>query len=684
MTDMPGAERARITLCFCLLFGVVLTLAGRLVFLQVVRYSEAAERVVDVRSRTEGIPAERCRITDRDGRLLAYDRPVYEAWGEVYFRVDERGRPKKLAHAVGSLVSDLMLVFERDETITPDLAAAEDLRDRLTDRIYAKVDKRLKRLAKTIVEKRRAREKFKPRWVKVDTPIHSEIVDAGAVLELRALDVRRGHKAPYRMYVHLQKRFERVYTAPQLMAGLVGRVVDDHERGVTQVGVSGLERLSIAKPRGVGQRELRVDARLVPYWTARRRGAEQALRMHTTLDLELQRTAQDELMAAVAAVTKKYGSAPEWGGMVAVDVPTGDLLAVASFSQRVADGERVAGVDNDCLGAFAPTDSVFEPGSVVKPLVFALGLQRGVVDWTKPVDCRSLRLPIERPRKLRRIRDSHKCGVITPREILIESSNIGAVRVGMQLGAEGLEEYLSRYRLRDDLEIPLPQRKHRILPPRLTSMNWNEQHVWTGPSLCYGYGIQTTVMHLARAYLTMISGRARTLRLIDSVEIDGKLHRIPSRDADSQPFLAPSTRDRVVEAMTAMVDGADGATAGSLTRMLRKMRVPEKLIAGKTGTSEFPAGAPVKTRTASFAGFAPARDPRVLVLCVLQKKGADLFYGGTYAAPAAGRLLLEVLDRGPRRSVRISKGSQVSAMSNGEFSTEHAARGRSASRQKGR
>ena len=128
----------------------------------------------------------------------------------------------------------------------------------------------------------------------------------------------------------------------------------------------------------------------------------------------------------------------------------------------------------------------------------------------------------------------------------------------------------------------------------------------------------------------------------------------------------------ILETMVAIVAGAEGSTAGPLTRMLDQRGIPRGILGGKTGTSEYDAKVrdaagglrEVTIRTSSFVGFAPAVAPRYLVVCVLQKEGAAAFYGGRYAAPAAGRLLLTALSRagdadqpaGGRRSVRAPGG----------------------------
>lgn len=686
-TSLPvRAERSRIILCFAL-FGVGVVAVGvRLFDLQILRHHDARRSVDHKLTRPEPLPARRCRIADRDGALLAHDRRVFSVRGETYLRADATATglagPERLDRMVSDLAAALRLDLGAREKFAAGGGALNVLHERLADRL----PRQLARLRRDVAAAKARGDRSVPKDVRINFPVHDALSDAAAIGALRELDrrtARSGRKLPYALFLHFERRHERVYSAPDLTAGVVGRVravFDDS--GVDRIGASGLERLSIARSGDDGVRRTRVNARGVPYWTSHSHPPDAPMTLHTTLDLELQRLAQRHLLdVAVQSVIDKYGAPPEWGAMIAVDVPTGGVLAMASFLQDPLEKTRVAHLPT---GAFVPTQFVFEPGSVVKPLVFALGLQRQQIDWSKRVDCASGTLPMGGARVRRRIYDSHPCGLLTPRGVLINSSNIGAVKFAMALGAEGLEDYLRLFGLRTTVDLPIPERRNRIVPPRpIPQLHRREREIYTAPSLCFGYGAQVNVAHVARAYLTFLSGRRRELRLIDAIEAqdrDGVTRRraVPVSDEGSPRFLSRTVVGQVKEALVAMVDGAEGATAPRLTQMLRRLGVPASRIGGKTGTSEYPPGVPSeqKRRTASFVGFAPAAEPQILVVCYLQKTGARSFYGGSYAAPAVGRLLLDALER---RRHRASSRRQVSALR--DPTTE---RGLSVSTQKGR
>ena len=208
-------------------------------------------------------------------------------------------------------------------------------------------------------------------------------------------------------------------------------------------------------------------------------------------------------------VAAHYGSVPEWAGLVLVDVKTGGILAAASYT-AAKDGSR------DRNGAFAPTQRLFPPGSVVKPLHVAMVLERGLLDWNETIDCRPGYLAgsdFVRPVPARRtIRDSHQNGPLPVSQVLIQSSNIGATRIGLRLGPDGHDEYLQRYGFGAPSGAELPGELVGTVPSQIASQSVNEQYVFAGPSVLFGYQIQATILQVARAYLDS-AGQVMTFTL---------------------------------------------------------------------------------------------------------------------------------------------------------------------------
>ena len=550
--------------------------------------------------------------------MLAYDRMVLEVRAEVRVPSEEA---QDRAEFTAELASDLAFALSTD----PALGTRTEIVRRLEGRI------------------RRALA-GSPR--KIDFLVDSGIESAAVLDLLRAIDARRSF-----LFLHYNRNHVRVYPERAATAGIVGfvgeKLIDD---GTSVPVYRGMEALLGLRPGSKGNWTVWQDARANRYWTDDLERPARPAVLECTLDLELQKAAHEELQRAVDAVTDKYESPPEWGAMCLAEVETGEVLALASFR----DGERPE------TAAFSPLQNLYEPGSVVKPLVFSIALRRGLLNWHQETfDCRpSGAGGWYVPNSRRLIRDEHDCGDLDPRAILVESSNIGAVQVGLRLGREGFAEYLDTYRFAQKTQLGIPgESQGWISADRVGGVMGMPQRtfwVYTAPSLSFGYETNVTPVQLLRAYLTLLSGRPRELQLYRRTAVSGRVHDVP-KPPEGERFLTDAQLGLLVDAMRGVVSDEPNATGRWLFEELQEKGMP--VVAGKTGTSQNLAGQ-TWIRTASFAGFAPVDKPRYLAVCVLQKPGAAAFWGGRYAAPAAGRLLLRALTQSlPERPL----DAQVSA-----------------------
>jgi cell division protein FtsI/penicillin-binding protein 2 len=163
-------------------------------------------------------------------------------------------------------------------------------------------------------------------------------------------------------------------------------------------------------------------------------------------------------------------------------------------------------------------------------------------------------------------------------------------------------------------------------------------------------------MQLARAYLRLFRGRDAELRLVRGAEVGGAWQPAPASPT-GRAFRAEVV-DAVRAAMADVVSADPHATGVYLHgRMLKELGIDlHGVVGGKTGTAASTIGIPgrgsVSVRNASFVGFLPADAPRWLAVCVLQKDDSARFYGGSYAAPPAVRLLLQCQQLEERRLLR--------------------------------
>jgi cell division protein FtsI (penicillin-binding protein 3) len=208
---------------------------------------------------------------------------------------------------------------------------------------------------------------------------------------------------------------------------------------------------------------------------------------------------------------------------------------------------------------------------------------------------------------------------MTVSEILAHSSNVGAVTIGLQLGSERFSRWIERLGFGRPTGVRFPGEERGIVP------ELSEYSGSTMGNLPIGQGLAVTPMQMAAGYAAIANGGVlRTPRLIESVGGEpapvGRGRRVIGAD------VAASVRK--------MLEGvlAPGGTASEVS-------VPGYTLAGKTGTAEVAeGGAYSETKyVASFIGFAPAADPRLLVGVIVDQPQGDI-YGGSVAAPAFGEI----------------------------------------------
>ena len=327
-----------------------------------------------------------------------------------------------------------------------------------------------------------------------------------------------------------------------------------------------------------------------------------------TLDAELQRIAENELARAIAK-TEAGG-----GDIVLLDPRTGEILALAS--------ERTDGAADQISGLGDP----YEPGSTLKPFLLASLLSEGVVDLDEIVDVEDGRLRIGS----RVISDVHGYDTLSVRGIISRSSNVGAAKLSARLTPAVQHRYLRDFGfgMRTQLGY-LSESPGRLSRPE----SWTSL---SPASHAIGYEISATSLQLAIAYGAIANGgvlmRPRLVR-----EIRDPFGRLVQR-------FDPSPVRRVIsEEVAAAVRGVLEEVVREGTGTLASMA--QFAVAGKTGTARLAVNgryAPGRYR-ASFIGFAPADDPRIVILTRLEDPKGGVYYGGAIAAPTSQATLRAAL-----------------------------------------
>lgn len=402
--------------------------------------------------------------------------------------------------------------------------------------------------------------------------------------------------------VYSEDSSKRHYPAGAVAGSLVGFV-----GGSDYQGMSGIERAFDDVLAGTdGSLEYERDdlGRRIPLGSQTRVDPAPGRGLVLTVNRDLQWHTQRALAAKVEETGAVSGSA------VVVDVSTGDILTMADYPGL--DPRYPARTPRPDRGIRSVEES-YEPGSVQKPLTIAAAVDSGFVDPDEVFDVPDTLI---RGGEVVSNWDSHPDYQLSLHGILARSSNTGTVLVAEQVPKETLRDYLVDFGYGKEIGLGLPGETPGLLPT-----NWAD---FTRDTIAFGQGVGTTILHLASSYATLANDGVRMpLRVIDAVtEPDGTSRPLPA----DEPTRVVS--EETAELVTGMLEGvmAPGGTAEQLT-------VPGYRVAGKTGTAEKidPATGEYDLRTMSFAGYAPAEDPRLAVVVSIQEP--DGGGGGTVAGP---------------------------------------------------
>lgn len=320
-----------------------------------------------------------------------------------------------------------------------------------------------------------------------------------------------------------------------------------------------------------------------------------------SLDVRVQYALESELAAAAQSAHASGGAA------IMLNARTGEVLAMASWPTF---DPNAAGQAGDDARRDRVAGDVHELGSTIKPFTVAMALQENV---TTPAELFDLS-PFEIDGG--QIQDHEPIeGLATLREVIAHSSNIGAARLALRLGAARQRAHLQRLGLTQPTQLQLGRNETPLAPAARSRRDI--------AALGFGYGLAATPASLAGAYTVFANGGARVEPTMLALAPDQEVQR-------TQVFSADAARI-VLGYLRAAVTGGTGRAAD----------VPGLAVAGKTGTAEKlqgAAGYDQGRNFSSFAGVFPANDPRYVIVLALDDTGAGAA-GGAVAAPAVADIL---------------------------------------------
>ncbi len=417
--------------------------------------------------------------------------------------------------------------------------------------------------------------------------------------------------------VQVRKTSSRRYIEGSMAAPVIGLVGRDEQ------GLAGLEyQLDgvLAGEAGLLVQEVDGLGQPIPFGPRAELPYQQGASVVLTIDRNLQWLAEATLKRAV----EEWNA--EGGHIIMMDPRNGDILALASlptYNPMTIDLDRPESMA--LLRSRAASD-IYEPGSTMKVITMAAALDAGIVSpETTFIDTGAV---VIEDRTIKNFDLSYH-GEQTMTQVLQRSLNTGSVWVAQKLGAKAFYEYLYKFGFGDTTHSGLPGEIGGVVTDS-TNIRWSPAQLATDS---FGQGIAVTPIQMVQAYATIARGGIPVRpRLVTAVITDSGVDRFEPRTGPRA--ISRETAATITWMMQAVVDGVAGHPA----------QVHGWPVAGKSGTSdvvEF--GSYLEGESlASFAGFAPATDPRVVVLVRIDRPQGEI-YGGIVAAPIFSELMGQVL-----------------------------------------
>ena len=392
-----------------------------------------------------------------------------------------------------------------------------------------------------------------------------------------------------------------------------------------EVGEAGIEKAMDRYLKGVpGERRIIRDAkrREIPYFRLSDRPARDGYHVVLTIDQGIQHIAEREADRLI----EQYQ--PDNLHILIVRPATGEILAMVSrpnFDPNHRDTFQPEAMKERAIA------DAYEPGSTFKIVTLAAGLNEGVADLSSTFFCENGQMLMAG----HWLKDHEPYGLLTLREVIAKSSNIGMAKLATLLGEEKLHHYGRLFGFGAKA-----QKGEGILPGE-TSGTLHPLKRWTKVSLTrfpMGYEIAVTNLQMALAYAAIANGGKRMEpRLIKAVvDRDNRvvMQFLPKVVCQ---VVRPEVAKQVTEALRGVV--SDEGTAG-------EAQVPGFEVAGKTGTAQkyTPQGYVNKYR-ASFIGYLPAQKPEFVVSILVDDPKGKKYYGGQVAGPAFREIAKHVAEQ---------------------------------------
>jgi len=404
--------------------------------------------------------------------------------------------------------------------------------------------------------------------------------------------------------IGFMKESRRFYPNKELAAHLLGYV------GIDGEGLHGIEAAYDGLIKGrAGTVLVQTDARRHAFSRVEKPPTTGAS-LELTIDEYLQHVAERELRAGIAENRAQGGSA------LIMDPWTGEILAMASWPTFNPNAFRQSREENRRNRA---VQDLYEPGSTFKVVTASAALEEKVIQPDDLIDANpgSIRFGS------RVIRDTHNYGVLSFANVIVKSSNVGAIKVGLKLGPERLGLYVNRFGFGKSISPDFPGESPGIVwdPAKLTDSAL--------ASVSMGYQVAVTPLQMAAAVSSVANGgELMEPRVVRAVVRGGKRMPVPRKLL--RRTISASTAAELTRIMEGVVEEGGTATRARLEgyTIAGKTGTAQKLVDGRYSRSDY---------NTSFVGFVPSRKPAFTIIVVIDSPALNK-YGGLAAAPIFQRI----------------------------------------------
>ncbi|WP_238431588.1 peptidoglycan D,D-transpeptidase FtsI family protein, partial [Streptomyces cavernae] len=570
-----GSPRPRLRMVGLALTLVLLAFVVRLLQVQAVDADTYAAKAQQNRYLTHTLAAERGGITDRNGVELATSVDAYDITADptMFTRkaLEVGDGPEQAAALLGPILG------QDTAELTRKLKTRDTQYVLLARRQTPQVWKQIKDLKSTLADKAQA------------DPDTANVL-AGVFQEPTS---------------------KRVYPGGDLAAALLGWVNADGKGG------GGLEAQLNEELTGKDGkiRYAQSGGRQVPTAGSTETPAVPGEEVELTLDRDIQWAAQN----AITDQVKK--SKADRGYVIVQDTRTGEVLAMANAPGF--DPNDLSTADADALRNAAVEDA-YEPGSTAKVMSMAAVLEENAAT---PATHVTVPNRLQRGDRLFKDDIEHPTWYLTLNGVLAKSSNIGTILATGQLGETQpqanrvLHSYLRKFGIGRPTGLGLPGETSGILA---APDKWSTSQQYTIP---FGQGVSINAMQAASVYSTIANGGVRVEPTLvrGTKGPDGRF--TPAPKPGKTRVVSEKTAKTLAQMLESVVDDQEGTGT--------KARIPGYRVAGKTGTANRvdPATGKYRGYTSSFAGFAPADNPRITVYCAIQNATKGSYFGGQICGP---------------------------------------------------